>query len=187
MELYLKTREEWRRWLDENHSSVDEVWLVYYKKPSGKPRIPYNEAVEEALCYGWIDGKIKRINDNYFIQRFTPRRPGSRWSKYNIERIQRLINEGQMKPEGLKAYNRALERPHLIYENKADGDPVVPEDLASALIKNGLAKTNFNKFPLSSRRMFIDWLNSAKKAETRPKRIEKIVAFAEKDIRPGMM
>ena len=95
MELYLKTREEWRKWLEENHSKAEEIWLIYYKKPSGKSRIPYTDAVEEALCFGWIDGKIKRINDDYYIQRFTPRRPGSKWSKLNMERVQKLIKKAR--------------------------------------------------------------------------------------------
>ena len=187
MELYLKTREEWHNWLEENHSTTDEVWLIYYKKPSGKPRIPYVEAVEEALCFGWIDGKIKRINEDYFIQRFTPRRPGSRWSKYNMERVKRLISEDRMKPVGLEAFKKALEKPELIYDNRADGDPAIPDDLLNAFSNNSLAYNNFLKFSLSSRRIYIEWLNSAKKIETRPRRIDKIIALAEKNIRPGMM
>lgn len=187
MELYFTERSEWRKWLNENHSTSSEVWLVYYKKHSGKPRIAYDDAVEEALCFGWVDGKIKRINDDYFIQRFTPRRPGSRWSKYNISRIQKLIEEGLMKPSGLKAYKHALEKPELIYDNKSDGEPVIPDDLLNALNRNSLAHNNFLKFPPSSRRLYIEWLNSAKKAETRLRRIEKIVSNALNNVRPGMM
>jgi uncharacterized protein YdeI (YjbR/CyaY-like superfamily) len=187
MELYLKNRKEWHKWLEDNHSTSDEVWLIYYKKPSGKPRIPYNDAVEEALCFGWIDGKIKRINEDYYIQRFTPRRSGSRWSKYNIERVQKLIKEGLMKPEGLEAFKKVLDKPELIYENRTDGDPVIPDDLINAFNNNGLAYNNFLKFSPSARRIYVDWLNSAKLAETRPKRIEKIIMFAERNIRPGMM
>jgi len=187
MELYLKTRIEWRDWLEKNHSTVKEVWLIYYKKHSGKQRIPYDDAVEEALCFGWIDGKIKRINEDYFIQRFTPRRPGSRWSKYNIERVKKLIEEGQMKPEGLVLYMKALDKPELIYDNKSDGDPVVPAELTDALSKNDRAYNNFIKFSPSIRRIYIDWLNSAKKVETRMRRIEKIVGLADKNSKPGMM
>jgi uncharacterized protein YdeI (YjbR/CyaY-like superfamily) len=186
-ELYLKTRNEWRKWLEKNHSTVDEVWLKYYKKTSGKPRIPYNDAVEEALCFGWIDGKIKRINEDYYIQRFTPRRSGSRWSKYNIDRIQKLIKEGGMKQSGLDVYRQALEKPALIYENRSDGDPEFPEDLMKELMKNKTATENFMNFSQSTRRIYIEWLNSAKKPETRLRRIEKIVGLAEKNIRPGMM
>jgi uncharacterized protein YdeI (YjbR/CyaY-like superfamily) len=186
MELYFKTRLEWRSWLEKNHSTSEGIWIVYYKKPSGKPRIPYNEAVEEALCFGWIDGKIKSINKDYFIQRFTPRRSGSRWSKYNIDRIRKLITEGRMKTAGLKAFKEAVESPDLIYENRSDGDPVIPNDLMDAFRKNNKAYENFKSFPPSSRRMFIEWLNSAKKSETRPRRIEKIVGLSEKNIKSGI-
>ena len=183
----MTTRSEWHNWLKDNHSVTEEVWLVYYKKPSGKPRIPYFEAVEEALCFGWIDGKLKKINEDYYIQRFTPRRPRSRWSKCNVERIEKLIKSGQMRPEGLRAYENAIKRPELIYDNKTDGDPVVPADLLNALKDNNQALTNFSNFSQSIRRLYIGWLNSAKKAETRPGRILKIVERSEKNLGPGMM
>jgi len=187
MEIYLKTRYEWRKWLEKNHDNCEEVWLRYYKKPSGMPRIPYSDAVEEALCFGWIDGKIKRINEDYYIQRFTPRRSGSRWSKYNIERIQRLIKEGRMHQAGLKVYTEVDRNPGLIYDNKSDGDPQIPADLMNELKKSKAAESNFLNFPQSSRRIYIEWLNSAKRPETRTGRIAKIVAFAEKNQKPGMM
>jgi uncharacterized protein YdeI (YjbR/CyaY-like superfamily) len=186
MELYLKTRQEWRKWLKKNHSSSDGIWLIYYKKPSGKPRIPYNDAVEEALCFGWIDGKIKRINEEYYIQRFTPRRRGSRWSKYNVDRVRKLINEGMMQPAGLLAFKETLEKPELIYENRTDGNPVMPDDLGEALNKNKKANNNFLNFPLSARRMYLEWLKSAKREETRTRRINKIIELSEKNIRPGI-
>jgi len=113
MELYLKTREEWHEWLEDNHAVIPGIWLVYYKKISGKTRIAYNDAVEEALCFGWIDGKIKRVNDDYYIQWFTPRRPGSRWSKLNMGKVEKLIREGKMKPEGLKVYEDGVKRPQI--------------------------------------------------------------------------
>jgi uncharacterized protein YdeI (YjbR/CyaY-like superfamily) len=187
MELYLTKRKDWRKWLGKNHSTKEEVWLVYYKKHSGKPRIPYEEAVEEALCFGWIDGKIKKINDDYYIQRFSPRRHGSRWSRYNIERAQKLIKEGRMKPEGLEAYNFALDKPELIYDNRSDGDPAIPDDLSDALSHNRQSYKNFMNFPTSARRLYIEWLNSAKRTETRVRRIEKIINLSAKNIRPGMM
>ncbi len=186
MELYFTKREEWRKWLEINHFSCEEVWLRYYKKPSGKPRIPYNDAVEEALCFGWIDGKIKRINEDYYIQRFTPRRPGSRWSKYNIERVEKLKKKNLMKPAGLKAYKEALDKPGLVYDDRRDGNPGEPEDLMTALKKNKKALKNFTNFSQSSRRMFIGWLNSAKRPETRIRRINKIVQLSEMNIKPGM-
>jgi len=187
MDLYFKTRKEWRKWLEKNHDTADEVWLKFYKKSSGKPRIPYNDSVEEALCFGWIDGKLKRINDDYYIQRFSPRRSGSRWSKYNIVRIQKLIENGLMAPAGLKAYQEALQKPELIYDNKADGDPEIPADLMKLLKRNKTALNNFLKFSQSARRIYIEWLKSGKRPETRERRIIRIVELAEKNIRPGII
>lgn len=187
MELYVVTRFEWRKWLEKNHLNTDEVWLIYYKKPSGKPRIPYVDAVEEALCFGWIDGKIRRINEDYFIQRFTPRRPCSRWSKYNIDRVRSLIEKGQMRREGLEAFQKLLDNPDLASENINEDNPLIPDDLINALSRNSKAYDNFIKFSVSTRRLYIAWLNSAKKQDTRPKRIEKIIDRAEKNLPPGMM
>jgi uncharacterized protein YdeI (YjbR/CyaY-like superfamily) len=187
MELYFKTRGEWRKWLDENHSKVNGVWLVYYKKNSGKPRIPYNDAVEEALCFGWIDGKIRRVNDDYFIQWFTPRRPGSRWSKLNMERAGKLIAEGKMRPEGLKVFEETVKKPGLIYEIRTESNISLPDDLLIALKGNSEAYANFNNFPPSSRRLYLLWLNNAKREETRAGRIVKIVDRSEKNIKAGMM
>jgi uncharacterized protein YdeI (YjbR/CyaY-like superfamily) len=187
MELYVKTREEWRKWLEENHSDMQGIWLIYYKKISGKPRIPYNDAVEEALCFGWIDGKIKRVNDDYYIQWFTPRRPGSQWSKLNICRVQKLIKEGQMRPEGLAAYEKVTKKPELIYDINTEDSMLVPDDLINALKKNVEAYNNFINFPPSSRKLYILWLNNAKREETRQGRLVKIVDRSAKNIRAGMM
>ncbi len=187
MELYFADRKDWRNWLEENHSTCTGVWLRYYKKPSGKPRIPYSDAVEEALCFGWIDGKIKRINEDYYIQWFTPRRSGSVWSKYNIDRVKKLKKAGLMQPAGLKAYRQALERPDLIYNDRRDPMPDMPAELVSALEKNKKAHENFINFPPSARRLYIYWLNAAKRPETRLRRIEKIVLLSEKNQKPGIL
>jgi uncharacterized protein YdeI (YjbR/CyaY-like superfamily) len=187
MEFYASTREEWREWLERNHSESEGVWLIYFKKSSGKPRIPYNDAVEEALCFGWIDGKIRKINEEYYVQLFTPRRRGSRWSKYNIDRVKKMIKESKMEPAGLSAFKEALEKPDLIYENRSGGVPLLPEELADALSRNITAYENFKNFPLSAQRMYILWFNNAKREGTRASRINKIVEFAEKNVRPGML
>lgn len=185
MELYVKTREEWRKWLEENHTTVHGIWLIYYKKPSGKPRIPYDEAVEEALCFGWIDGKIKRVNEDYYMQWFSPRRPVSRWSELNMSKVRNLIKEGRMKPAGLLVYEEAIKKPSLIYNTKKDENLIVPDDLLIALKNNDISYNNFMKFPPSSRRLYVFWLNDAKRAETRKARIAKIVDRSEKNIKPG--
>jgi uncharacterized protein YdeI (YjbR/CyaY-like superfamily) len=186
-EYYFRNKKEWHMWLVKNYSTVDSIWIIFYKKHTGKPCLAYVDAVEEALCYGWIDGKIKRINEEYYVQRYTPRRLGSRWSKYNVERIEKLVKEGRMEPVGLKAFKEALEKPELIYDNKVSGEPLVPEDLMNAFNDNEKAYGNFMNFPQSARRIYIEWLNSAKKAETRPGRIEKIIKLAEQNRKPGMM
>ena len=93
--FYAKTRKEWRTWLEKNHDSKKEIWLIYYKKHTGKPNVPYDESVEEALCFGWIDGILKRIDDERYARRFTPRRKGSIWAPSNVERVANMIKEGK--------------------------------------------------------------------------------------------
>ena len=185
MELYVKTREEWRKWLEENHTTVHGIWLIYYKKPSGKPRIPYDEALEEALCFGWIDGKIKRVNEDYYIQWFSHRRLVSRWSELNMSKVRNLIKEGRMKPAGLLAYEAAIKKPFLICNTKKDENMIIPDDLLIALKINDTSYNNFMNFPPSSRRLYVFWLNDAKRDETRKARIAKIVDRSEKNIKPG--
>jgi uncharacterized protein YdeI (YjbR/CyaY-like superfamily) len=185
MEFYPGDRDEWHKWLEENHSKVDGIWLIYYKKNSGKPRVSYDDAVEEALCFGWIDGKIKRVNDEYYIQWFTPRRPGSRWSELNMSRVKKLMKEGLMKPAGLLAYEKGMKNPERIYNTKKEENLVIPDDLMIALKNNEAAFKNFINFPPSSRKLYIFWLNDAKREETRKGRILRIVKQAEQNIKPG--
>ena len=106
--LYVTDRADWRAWLERHHKSESEVWLIYYKKQTGLPRIPYDDAVEEALCFGWIDSIVKRIDDEKFAQRFTPRKAKSNWSELNRERVKKLIKEGRMTEAG-RAKNRRVE------------------------------------------------------------------------------
>lgn len=187
MELYLETRKEWRKWLDKNHASSDGVWLVFYKKNSGKQGIRYEEAVEEALCYGWIDSKLKSINKEYYIQNFTPRRKKSKWSRLNMERAERLQREGLMMPAGYAEYRKALENPSIVSENIRMKDVRIPGDLEKALEENEAARINFMNFPASARRLYILWLDSAKRAETRSSRIARIVENSAKNIKTAMM
>lgn len=104
--LYVKTRKEWREWLEKNHKTEPEIWLVYYRKITGKSRISYNDAVEEALCFGWIDSIEKGIDKERFAQRFTPRKPKSQWSVSNKERVRRLIELGKMTPAGMTVFSK---------------------------------------------------------------------------------
>lgn len=187
MEHYFKNRDEWRKWLQRNSASEKELWLKIYKKHTGKECVPYAEAVEEALCFGWIDGKIKRIDDEYYIQRYTPRNPSSRWSKYNIERVKKLITQGKMTKPGLDAYNIIFSKPHLVYENRTSGIPEIPEELLNALEKNKQALNNFMNFPPSAKRLYIEWFKYAKQEKTRMERLKKIVGLSEINKKPGIL
>jgi len=187
MEVYCPDREAWRGWLSKNHSTSEGVWLIYYKKPSGKARVPYDAAVEEALCFGWIDGKIKRINEEYYQQWFAPRRKGSRWSVLNVNRVRKLIGEGRMEAPGLASFREAIEKPELIYDLSTVTTPELPEDLLEGLKENRVAFDNFMNFTEASRRMYLLWLESAKRQETRSKRIATIISRSEKNEKPGMM
>ena len=108
--LYVTNRDDWRNWLEENYRNEREIWIVYYRKQAGKPRIPYNDAVEEALCFGWIDSIIKNIDQERYAQRFTPRKPQSKFSQTNKERLKKLIEQGKVMPEALGSLNDALVR-----------------------------------------------------------------------------
>ena len=188
MESLFENREEWRGWLEENGSSADSVWIIMYKKHTGRKCILYGEALEEALCFGWIDGKIKRINDEYYIQLYTPRRLGSRWSKYNIDRVEKLKKEGKMTQAGLDAYNVIFKNPELAYDSRRKpGIPEIPEELLTALKSNKKAFDNFMNFPPSAKRMYIEWYKYAKQDKTRIARTARIIRFSEDNQRPGML
>ncbi len=112
--IYVKTREEWHSWLADNHDTTKIIWLLYYKKHTCRQRIPYNDAVEEALCFGWIDSIVKRIDEISYCQKFTPRRSGSRWSESNLLRAEDMLAQNKMTPAGMKFYQEVLDNPDLI-------------------------------------------------------------------------
>jgi uncharacterized protein YdeI (YjbR/CyaY-like superfamily) len=180
--IHPKSRLEWRKWLEKNHTRKEGVWFISYKKATGKPRVDYEESVEEALCFGWVDSKGNKLDDERSMLWFAPRRKGSGWAKPNKERVQRLIKEGLMAPAGLAKIEAA----------KKDGswnalDAVealeIPPDLAKAFSRNKTAKKYFEAFPRSAKRAILEWISNAKKAETRMARIEDTVTKAEKNIR----
>ena len=139
--LHVEDREAWRAWLSRHHGTEKEIWLIYYKKASGKPRIPYNDAVEEALCFGWIDSTVKRVDGERTAQRFSQRRRGSQLSQANKERIRKLVLGKRMTPAGLAAVSHA-------YNPKSDHDGfVIPKGILSAIMKNAAAWKHFQKLP----------------------------------------
>jgi uncharacterized protein YdeI (YjbR/CyaY-like superfamily) len=180
-----KQRQEFRDWLQEHHASETELWLLFYKKGSGKKSISNEEAVEEALCFGWINGKVRRIDAERYKQRFSPRHAKSIWAASNKKRVAKLIAEGLMTEAGMEKVEAAKANGSWTVLDKLQPD-TVPADLASALKANKRAHTNFGRFTANQRRDYLWWLNNAKRAETRRKRIEEIVRRAENNIKPGM-
>jgi uncharacterized protein YdeI (YjbR/CyaY-like superfamily) len=178
--LIFKTAKEWEKWMAKNYASSKGVWLRFYKKASGIPSVTYAEAVEVSLCYGWIDGQANKYDENSYLQRFTPRRPKSIWAKKNIERVTRLIASGRMKPPGLKEIDAAKAdgRWEIAYDSPANME--IPNDFLKEVFQNPKAKKFFgtlNKTNLYS----IAWrLQTAKKPETRQKRMKAIIDMLSK-------
>ena len=179
--VFAKDRAEWRRWLAKNSTRCDEIWLAFYKKAAGKPSVSYDHAVEEALCFGWIDGKKKKLDQECYAFRFTPRKAKSPWSPSNLRRVERLIVDGKMLAAGLKAYNSAGRR---------DVPPMpteLPKGLEENFRKHRAAWANYEKFPPGYRRMTAGWVASAKKHETQIRRLEKLIEFSARNERIEFM
>jgi uncharacterized protein YdeI (YjbR/CyaY-like superfamily) len=177
------SRREWRDWLERNHATASGVWLVSYKKSSGKPRVSYDQAVEEALCFGWIDSRPNTIDDERSMQYFSPRRAGSPWSKLNKQRIEKLVALGLMAPAGL-AKIEAAKGDGSWYAYDAIEALLIPPDLDAALAANATAARHFRAFNASAKKQLLWWVASAKRPETRAKRIERLVAAAEANENP---
>jgi uncharacterized protein YdeI (YjbR/CyaY-like superfamily) len=180
--VYAKDRVAFRVWLEQNHTTAPGIWLVYYKKNSGKPSISYPEAVKEALCFGWIDSKVNAIDDECYMQVFTPRKPKSVWSALNKKYIAELLEQNLIMPAGLKCIEIAKQNGQWESLDKVEALEV-PDDLAKLFSKNKAAKANFEKFPPSSRKLILQWIASAKREETRQKRIEETVMLAAQNIK----
>ena len=180
--VHPKSRAEWRKWLEKNHTRNEGVWLISYKKATGKPRVDYDESVEEALCFGWIDSKGNKLDDKRSMLWFAPRKAGTGWSKLNKERVARLIKAKRLAPAGLAKINAAKKDRSW---NALDAVEAleIPSDLEEAFSKNETARGYFEAFPRSAKRAILEWISSAKKSETRAKRIEETVTKAEQNIR----
>jgi uncharacterized protein YdeI (YjbR/CyaY-like superfamily) len=179
---FFKTPSAFRKWLAANHASSKELWVGFYKKTYGKPSITWQESVEEALCFGWIDGIRKRIDDASNKIRFTPRRPSSIWSAVNIRIANRLIEEKRMQPAGLKAFAARTENRSGIYAYE-QRSPELEEKYARKLKRNSAAWKFFQAQPPSYRKMINWWIVSAKQEETRTKRLNKLIEASAKERR----
>ena len=180
--LYVTNRTDWQAWLEKNYDKKKEIWLIYYKKQTKKPCIPYDDAVEEALCFGWIDSTVKRIDDEKHFQRYTPRNLRSVWSPHNIKRVKKMIKQGKMTEAGLKKYEYGMK--HNLQAPETDKNISVPEDLQKALETEKKALENFTNLAPSYRIMYIYWIISAKKEETRKRRINKAVKLLKESKKP---
>jgi uncharacterized protein YdeI (YjbR/CyaY-like superfamily) len=175
---FFKTAADFRKWLAKHHERADELWVGYYKKGSGKPSITWPESVDEALCFGWIDGIRKSIDDTGYTIRFTPRRPRSNWSAVNIKRVAELVEQGRMTPAGLAAFEKRTEARSGIYTYEQRPqvlDGVYGERLAA----NPKASAFFRSQSAWYQKSATWWVMSAKREETRQKRLSELIADSE--------
>jgi uncharacterized protein YdeI (YjbR/CyaY-like superfamily) len=179
--VFAKDRGEWRRWLAKYGSRFEEIWLVFYKKDTGKETVSYDHAVEEALCFGWVDGLKKKIDEECYAYRFTPRNPKSAWSKSNLARAERLIADGKMTPAGLKAYQSPHRRDALPMPTE------MPRHLEEKFRKNRIAWKNYQKFPPGYRKNTAGWVGFAKREETQMKRLEMLIEHSARNERVEFM
>lgn len=180
--VHARNRKEWRKWLIRNHRSEKSVWLIVYHKTSLTPSIYYDEAVEEAICFGWIDSIAHKRDDESKYQYFAVRQPKSNWSKANRERAERMIKAKQMRPAGQSMVDHAKKTGSWTALVEVQNS-IIPPDLKKAFNKNKSALKNFNAFPPSSKRIILEWILNAKKVETRQRRIEQTVELAAKNIK----
>ncbi|MFC1760616.1 YdeI family protein [Planctomycetota bacterium] len=185
-QVYVKTRTAWRNWLRKNQKKNTGIWLVFYKKHTGKPSLDYNDAVEEALCFGWIDSIIKKIDDERYVRKFTPRKATSRWSESNKKRVTKLIKQGLMTPSGLALIKQAkkaglwaqADRPHIPEE--------MPRELQLALAKNKKAKRFFDQLVPTYQKHFIGWVAMAKRPDTKARRVHESITLLEQGKKLGL-
>lgn len=181
--FYAANRQEWRKWLEKNHHTSLGIWLIYYKVKSGKPSVQYSEAVKEALCFGWIDSKVKSLDEERYKQIFTPRKPKSVWSKLNKQYIKELIEQDLMTEAGVEKIKTAQQNGSW---NQLDAieELMIPADLKQALQANETANRYFETFNNSSKKNILFWIESAKRPETRLKRIEQTISSAVQNKNP---
>lgn len=181
-QYYARDRKEWRSWLEKHHATSAGVWLIAYKQYTAQPSVAYADAVEEALCFGWVDSRPNALDEERYLRLFSPRKPKSPWSRLNKQRVEKLIQQGLMTEAGLK----------MIEGAKQDGswnaydaieDLTLPADLENALTANSTASQHFQAFSPSVKKSILWWIESAKQPETREKRIEETVRSAAMNIK----
>lgn len=178
--FHARNRHEWRSWLEEHYSTSPGIWLIYYKKGTDELSVSYDEAVEEALSFGWIDSKVNALDDKRYMQIYTPRKPKSIWSKINKQRVKKLIENGSMTTAGFDKIEKAKKDGSWDFLDDIE-NLVIPEDLKKSLNANPAAKANFEVFTDSIKKQILYWIKTAKRPETRLNRINKTVILSEQN------
>jgi uncharacterized protein YdeI (YjbR/CyaY-like superfamily) len=181
--FYPENRRQWRKWLEKNHAKKQSIWLIYYKKASGVPTISWSDAVDEALCFGWIDSTKKPMDEERSIQYFTKRKAGSTWSKINKTKVQKLMEEGSMAPAGLKSIETAKQNGSWSLLDEVE-ELTIPNDLEKAFKTHAGSKAYFLSLSKSVKKMMLQWVVLAKRPETRQKRIDEIAELAAQNLKP---
>jgi uncharacterized protein YdeI (YjbR/CyaY-like superfamily) len=178
--------EAWRQWLTTNHASESVLWVVYFKVHTGKPSLRYEEAIEEALCFGWVDSIVRRIDDDSYAQKFTPRRIDSVWSETNRKRIARLIRDGRMTPAGMAkvTFDVTTVDPDAPVVKRPT--PVMNDEISQALAARPKALAVFTALSPSLKKQYLGWITSAKKAETQKRRLAELMTTLEAGKKLGM-
>ena len=186
-EILFKNSAEWRSWLENNHEKEKQIWLMYYKKHVNKNSVTQTQAVEEALCFGWIDSTVRRVDEEKYMQQFTPRNEKSIWSDINKKRIKMLIKNGSMTEVGMKKVRAAKKNG---YWNKINRNTIIKEipiELKLAFSKNKKARTHFEQLAPSHKKQYIYWIATAKKEETRIRRTLKAILLLERNEKLGLV
>ena len=184
-QLYATNRDEWRDWLGRHYATENVIWLIFYKKETSKPTIAYEGAVEEALCFGWIDSIIKKIDDTKYARKFTPRKDKSNWSELNKKRARKMIKEVRMTDAGLAKIEAAKKSGLWEQAGRRRISFDMPSEFVQALDKNKKAKENFDTLAPSYRKHYIGWIQAAKRDETKKKRIRESIFLLAKRKRLG--
>jgi len=184
--MHFANQDAWRAWLEANHATAKEAWLIIQKKHMAKPGLSLEEAVEEALCFGWIDGVLRPIDEEKFALRYSPRKRGSIWSETNKRRVRRLIKQGRMTEAGLAKIKEAKASGEWRAATLREDTMNVPDDLRQALKANSQAQRNFDRLAPSHKKQFIYWITCAKTDKTRQRRIQETVRLVAENKIPGM-
>ena len=182
--FHAANRDEWRAWLELHHATEKEVWLVYSKEGCLEPSVTYPDSLEEALCFGWIDSLIQKIDEEKYARKFNPRRPGSKWSELNKHLAAKLVREGRMTAAGLAKVDFSL--PEADAPRPKRPNLALPDWLERGLKVNPKAWENFNNLPPSHKRTYIGWISDAKKEQTRQRRIREAIRRLDRNERLGM-